>query len=61
MLIVFSGLPGVVETTLARVSARRLGALHLRIDTIDTASRPIDECVEQLISEIFLAGEMVIR
>jgi len=40
MLIVFSGLPGVGKTTLAREVARRIGAQHLRIDTIEQALRP---------------------
>ena len=39
MLIVFSGLPGVGKTTLAREVARRIGAQHLRIDTIEQAVR----------------------
>lgn len=36
-LIVLAGLPGVGKTTLARALAGRLGAVHLRIDTIEQA------------------------
>ena len=37
MLIIFGGLPGVGKTTLARGLARDLGAMHLRVDTIEMA------------------------
>lgn len=38
-LIVLGGLPSVGKTTLARAAARRLGAIHLRIDSIEQALR----------------------
>ncbi|MEU2730472.1 AAA family ATPase [Streptomyces griseoviridis] len=37
MLIVIGGLPGTGKTTLARLLAARIGAVHLRIDTIEQA------------------------
>jgi predicted kinase len=37
MLIVFAGLPGTGKTTLSRGLARGLGAVHLRIDSIEQA------------------------
>jgi len=39
MLIVFSGLPGVGKTAIARELARAIGAMHLRIDSIEQALR----------------------
>ena len=39
MLIALGGLPGVGKSTLARALARRTGAVHLRIDTIEQALR----------------------
>jgi predicted kinase len=38
-LIVFGGLPGVGKTTIARELARALGAVHVRIDSIEQAIR----------------------
>lgn len=37
MLIVMGGLPGTGKTTLARLLAARIGAVHLRVDTIEQA------------------------
>jgi predicted kinase len=39
MLIVLGGLPGVGKTTIARELARALGAVHIRIDSIEQAIR----------------------
>lgn len=37
MLIILGGLPGVGKTAIARELARQLGAVHLRIDSIEQA------------------------
>ena len=37
MLIIFGGLPGVGKTSIARALAQKIGAVHLRIDTIEQA------------------------
>ena len=39
MLIIFGGLPGSGKTTVARALAKRLGALYVRVDTIEQAIR----------------------
>lgn len=39
MLIVLGGLPGVGKTTCARALARAIGAVHVRIDSIELAIR----------------------
>lgn len=38
-LVLFGGLPGTGKTTVSRVLARRLGAVWLRVDTIEQAMR----------------------
>ena len=35
VLLIFSGLPGTGKTTLSRLLAKRLGAMYLRVDTVE--------------------------
>lgn len=49
VLYILSGLPGSGKSTLAQLLARRLGAAHLRIDTIEQSLREI--CLVDVQSE----------
>ncbi len=42
VLIAFAGLPGTGKTTIARLLAREIGAVYLRIDAIEGALRVCD-------------------
>lgn len=48
MLIIFGGLPGVGKTMIARELARQIGAMHLRIDSIEQAIRNCSPVVPPL-------------
>ena len=46
MLVILGGLPGTGKTTLSNAIARTVGAVHLRIDSIEQALRNIGREVE---------------
>jgi predicted kinase len=47
LLIIFSGRSGAGKTTIARALAQKIGAVHLRIDTIEQALRATGVRVEE--------------
>ncbi len=55
MLIIFGGLPGSGKTTISRALARELGAVYLRVDTIEQNIRASG----MLSSQVGPAGYMV--
>jgi len=56
MLIVFAGLPASGKTTLARELARELGAVYVRIDSIEQALRDSGRIVGSLDDAGYRAG-----
>lgn len=48
MLIIFGGLPGSGKTTVSRALARRLGAVYVRVDTIEQAIRVSGDSLEDV-------------
>lgn len=48
MLVILGGLPGVGKTSVARALAHRLGAVHVRIDSIEQALRRSGEIAEPI-------------
>jgi predicted kinase len=59
MLIILGGLPGVGKTTIARELARQLGAVHLRIDSIEQAIRDTEVLSRPLNDAGYLVGYAV--
>ena len=59
MLIILGGLPGAGKTTIARELARRLGAVHVRIDSIEQAIRDSGVTVASLDDAGYRAGYAV--
>lgn len=55
MFIIFAGLPGTGKSTIAHALAKELGAVYLRIDTIEQAIR----CAENHDKETGPAGYFV--
>jgi predicted kinase len=61
MIIIFGGLPGTGKTTLSRALAAQLGALHLRIDTIEQALRGSAAVGPDLLDAGYRAGYALAR
>src|SRR6185503_20099992 len=61
MLIILGGLPGVGKTTIARELARQLGAVHIRIDSIEQAIRESGVAAVSLDDAGYRAGYAIAR
>jgi predicted kinase len=51
VLVIFGGLPGVGKTTIAQELARQIGAMHVRIDSIEQAIRDCTPVVPPSLDE----------
>jgi predicted kinase len=51
VLVIFGGLPGVGKTTIAQELARQIGAVHVRIDSIEQAIRDCTPVVPASLDE----------
>ncbi|MEQ9116032.1 MAG: AAA family ATPase [Rickettsiales bacterium] len=56
MLIILGGLPGVGKTTIAREIAKKLKAVHIRIDSIENAITKSSLNVDEAIDSGYLVG-----
>lgn len=56
MLVIFGGLPGTGKTTLAKALAKEVGAVYVRIDTIETAIKNSLLHPEEVIDAGYLVG-----
>ena len=60
-LIVFSGLPGVGKTTLARPLAKHLQGVYLRVDSIEVALKTSSLHIHPAEDAGYLAGIAIAR
>jgi predicted kinase len=51
VLVIFGGLPGVGKTTIAQELAHQIGAMHVRIDSIEQAIRDCSPAVAPALDE----------